>query len=201
MTIHSAKGLEFPYVYLVGMEENLFPSIQSLNSRTDLEEERRLFYVAITRAETMLTLSYAENRYRWGTPTMCEPSRFITEIPEALMDLPRKAPSPKESFLNESNWSATLPGLNLPPKKPVLPPKNFQKLTPAPSTPPAEVPSGPPSDVEDIVMGMEVAHERFGNGKVVGLEGMGPNKKATVFFPGVGQKQLLLRFARLRILS
>ena len=200
MSIHAAKGLEFPYVYVVGMEENLFPSIQSLNSRTDLEEERRLFYVAVTRAQKKLTLSFAENRYRWGTPTMCEPSRFISEIPEAFIDFPRKAPVVKTSFSKEYNWSANMPGVNLPPKKAVAP-KNFQKLTNVESPVKQDAPGGPPSEVEDIQTGMEVIHERFGKGKVVNLEGVGPNIKATVFFPAIGQKQLLLRFARLRIVS
>ncbi len=90
MTIHAAKGLEFPYVYVVGMEENLFPSIQSLNSRTDLEEERRLFYVAMTRAEKRLFVSYAENRYRWGNLTFCEPSSFLEEIGKEFIDLPKQ---------------------------------------------------------------------------------------------------------------
>ena len=200
MTVHSAKGLEFPYVYVVGMEENLFPSIQSLNSRSDLEEERRLFYVAVTRAEQKLTISFAENRYKWGTPTMCEPSRFISEIPEALIDFPRKNTPVKTSFSGTANWSANLAGVSLPPKKTTLS-KNFQKVT-HPVTPPTDCnPEGAPSEVEDIHTGMEVIHERFGKGKVVNLEGVGPNKKATVFFPQIGQKQLLLRFAKLRIVN
>ncbi len=91
MTIHAAKGLEFPFVYIVGVEENLFPSIQSLSSRADLEEERRLFYVAITRAEKKLTISYAENRYRWGNLIFCEPSRFIDEIDKQFIEFPQKA--------------------------------------------------------------------------------------------------------------
>jgi len=200
MSIHAAKGLEFPYVYVVGMEENLFPSIQSLNSRTDLEEERRLFYVAVTRAQQKLTLSFAENRYRWGTPTMCEPSRFISEIPEAFIDFPRKTPVAKTGFSKEYNWSASIPGVNLPLKKPVVP-KNFQKLTNADGDAERPAPEGPPSEVEEIRPGMDVIHERFGQGKVVSLEGVGPNKKATVFFPVIGQKQLLLRFAKLRIVN
>lgn len=201
MTVHSAKGLEFPYVYVVGMEENLFPSIQSLNSRADLEEERRLFYVAITRAEQKLTLSYAENRYKWGTPTMCEPSRFIAEIPERFIDFPKKPLPKKEAFSNQINWSSTLPGLDLP-KKPTTIPKNFQKITASPILPDKEVPTGgPPSEVDDIQNGMEVMHDRFGKGKIIGMEGVGPNKKAMVFFPGVGNKQLLLRFAKLRIVT
>jgi DNA helicase-2/ATP-dependent DNA helicase PcrA len=200
MSIHAAKGLEFPYVYVVGMEENLFPSIQSLNSRTDLEEERRLFYVAVTRAEQKLTLSYAENRYRWGTPTMCEPSRFISEIPEALIDFPRKISVAKPGFSKEINWSSSMPGVNMPMKKPVAP-KNFQKLSASENKPDQAIPEGPLAEVEDIQTGMEVIHERFGQGKVVNLEGAGPNKKATVFFPVIGQKQLLLRFAKLRIVQ
>ncbi len=200
MTVHSAKGLEFPYVYVVGMEENLFPSIQSLNSRTDLEEERRLFYVAVTRAQQKLTLSFAENRYRWGTPTMCEPSRFISEIPESFIDFPRKINPVKTSFSTSDNWSAALSGISLPPKKVTLP-KNFQKLTQTYSDANPATPDSPPSDVEEIQTGMEVIHERFGIGKVVNLEGVGPNKKATVFFPEIGQKQLLLRFAKLRIVK
>jgi DNA helicase-2/ATP-dependent DNA helicase PcrA len=182
------------------MEENLFPSIQSLNSRADLEEERRLFYVAITRAEQKLTLSYAENRYKWGTPTMCEPSRFISEIPERFIDFPKKATIKKDNFSNQLNWSATLPGLDLPPKKVTLP-KNFHKVEQSAQQSATEVPAGPPSEVEEIQNGMEVMHERFGKGKVINLEGVGPNKKATVFFPGVGNKQLLLRFAKLRIVG
>jgi len=200
MTVHSAKGLEFPYVYVVGMEENLFPSIQSLNSRTDLEEERRLFYVAVTRAQQKLTLSFAENRYRWGTPTMCEPSRFISEIPEAFIDFPRKINPVKTSFSTSDNWSAALSGISLPPKKVTLP-KNFQKLSQTYSDANPSTPDFPPSDIEEIQTGMEVIHERFGTGKVINLEGVGPNKKATVFFPEIGQKQLLLRFAKLRIVK
>ena len=199
MSIHAAKGLEFPYVYVVGMEENLFPSIQSLNSRTDLEEERRLFYVAVTRAREKLCLSYAENRYKWGQLTTAEPSRFISEIPEIFLDLPKKTVQKKNAFNDLDNWSSTLPGLNLPPKKPVIP-KNFVKTTLAP-TPSAPVASNnePPANIEEITTGMEVFHERFGKGKVVNLEGVGPNRKATVFFPAIGQKQLLLRFAKLRL--
>ncbi|MFH1159550.1 MAG: UvrD-helicase domain-containing protein [bacterium] len=193
MTVHSAKGLEFPYVYVVGLEENLFPSIQSLNSRSELEEERRLFYVAVTRAKQSLTLSYAENRYRWGNLTMCEPSRFISEIPQEHLDFPKKAPVSSKSFLSEDNFSTSLPGLKRQEK--ITPPlKNYQKVVKA------DIPDDSnPASLESIVAGIEVMHDRFGKGKVLSIEGNGPNKKATVFFPGVGQKHLLLRFARLRI--
>ncbi len=208
MTIHSAKGLEFPNVYLVGLEENLFPSIQSLNSRSDLEEERRLFYVAVTRAQTRLTISYAENRYRWGQLTTCEPSRFVSEIPAELMDAPKKTVQQKKGFAETENWSSTLPGFSLPAKKPSAKPYQstqttvYKAVVPSPGAPPTDTPpeiaSGPLADTDAIQTGMEVFHERFGKGKVVNIEGVGPNKKATVFFPVVGQKQLLLKFARLR---
>jgi DNA helicase II / ATP-dependent DNA helicase PcrA len=194
MTVHSAKGLEFPFVYVVGLEENLFPSIQSLSDRADLEEERRLFYVAITRAQKELTVSYAENRYKWGNLTICEPSRFLQEIPENYLDLPKKTSINSDTFLSGDNFSAMLPGLQLPKRK-ITPPPHFQKVA---KNPDAESP--PPSDTEAIQPGAEVQHERFGKGKVLSVDGNGPNKKATVFFQGVGQKQLLLRFAKLAII-
>jgi DNA helicase-2/ATP-dependent DNA helicase PcrA len=195
MTVHSAKGLEFPYVFVAGMEENLFPSIQSLNSRSDLEEERRLFYVAITRAMRQLTLSYAESRYRWGNLTLCEPSRFLEEIPEKCIDAPKKVSIHPGSFLSEENFSVSLPGIKRHKATQVKPPVRFKKVDG-----PDEKKDDTPDDIEAIATGMDVRHERFGNGKVIALEGSGPNKKATVFFPGIGQKQLLLRFARLKIL-
>ena len=195
MTIHSAKGLEFPYVMIVGLEENLFPSIQSLSSRADLEEERRLFYVAITRAQQKLTISYAENRYKWGNPTMCEPSRFISEIPEQFIEVTRKVSVRNDNFHSTENFSKTLTGLKADFKKPVNL-KNFHKL--------ASLPQGnslPNGEDEEIQSGMEVEHDRFGKGKVLNVEGDGPNKKATIFFAGIGQKQLLLRFARLKVVK
>ncbi len=193
MTIHTAKGLEFPYVFVVGLEENLFPSVQSMSSRADLEEERRLFYVAITRAQQKLTLSYAENRYRWGNLVSNEPSRFLQEIPEKHIDYPQKSIGRQPGFLTDDNFSGILAGKTPLKQKPVNL-KNFHKLNSVPSQP---VPAG--SSGVDIQAGMEVEHERFGKGKVISLEGVGPNTKATVFFPGIGQKQLLLRFARLKI--
>ena len=193
MTIHAAKGLEFPFVYVVGMEENLFPSVQSISSRSDIEEERRLFYVAITRAEQKLTLSYAENRYRWGNLTSNEPSRFLQEIPEKHIDAPQRPMGRQNTFMTEDNFSGILAGKEPAKPKPVNL-KNFHKLNHLSAGP---VP--PNSTVENIQVGMDVEHERFGKGKVISLEGIGPNTKATVFFQGVGQKQLLLRFAHLKI--
>jgi DNA helicase-2/ATP-dependent DNA helicase PcrA len=195
MTIHSAKGLEFPYINIVGLEENLFPSIQSLSSRADLEEERRLFYVAITRAQKKLTISYAENRYKWGNLTSCDPSRFITEIPEQFIDIPKKAIHRNDSFQSADNFSNSLAGLKSTIKSPVNL-KNFHKLSSIPSGN-----GGTPVNTEEIQNGMEVEHAQFGKGKVITLEGEGANRKATIFFPGIGQKQLLLRFAKLKIVK
>ena len=186
MTIHAAKGLEFPYVFVVGMEENLFPSMQSVNTRTDLEEERRLFYVAVTRARKKVTLSYAETRYRWGDLTVGEPSRFLEEVDEALLDIPKKASIGRDRDFRHSEKNVSSPRMQ------------FQKRNLKPvekNTQPFEA-----SDTSDLQAGMQVVHPKFGTGKVVAIEGTGPNKKATVFFPAVGQKKLLLRFAKLKVL-
>ena len=190
MTIHAAKGLEFSYIFVVGMEENLFPSIQSLQSRADLEEERRLFYVAITRAEKQLYLSHAENRYRWGNLTFCEPSRFVEEIDEKFIDQAKKA-----TILNKPlgfNKPKPKANINTPTN---LKNKNLKKVS---SIQTSQAPFDP-EIIEKLQNGMEVEHSRFGIGKVVNIEGEGSNKKATVFFNGVGQKQLLLKFAKLKI--
>jgi len=199
MTIHSAKGLEFKYVYVVGMEENLFPSQMALQSRAELEEERRLFYVAITRAETKLTLSYAVSRYKWGNLISCEPSRFIAEINPAFIDDQTSVTTKVNSFDRPRNRSDfgnrnskpdvvhTTPGANF---------KKVQKLTATTdvSTEPFEA-----DDATSIEVGMEVEHQKFGTGKVENIEGSFPEIKATVVFPGHGSKSLLLKYAKLRI--
>lgn len=201
MTIHSAKGLEFSHVYVVGLEENLFPSQMSLSSRTDLEEERRLFYVAITRAEKKLTLSYATSRYRWGTLTNCEPSRFIEEIAPQYLDLDFKVAqkSNNSSFFDDerSSWQQKDKESYSKPKPASVIPKTKSLLAKA------HVPSEgfAPSDTSNLQVGMEVEHERFGFGKVLQLEGNKPDLKATIFFKELGQKQLLLKFAKLRIVN
>lgn len=196
MTIHSAKGLEFPYVYITGMEENLFPSMQSLSSRSDLEEERRLFYVALTRARIRVTLTYADMRYRWGTLTPCEPSRFIDEIDTVYLDIPRKAPSAFEPSRSENGTLSGLPASLFQQKNL----KRLDKVSPASSTT-DNGGSFEPSDAADIQPGMEVDHQKFGRGKVLNVEGDASNRKATVFFNGIGQKQLLLKFAKLKIIK
>lgn len=214
MTIHSAKGLEFPFVYIVGMEENLFPSQLALNSREELEEERRLFYVAITRAEKACTLSYALTRYRWGNLTHCEPSRFIDEIDQKYVELP---PAPKENAFDD-DWD-TPKNLRAKPffgkKDNLFEEQTPKKKTPAshPEPPPVKrnlvkidektAPSNASSNIDNLglMVGHNVNHEKFGKGKVIQIEGVEPNRKATVFFPAVGQKQLLLKFAKLEILD
>ena len=202
MTIHNAKGLEYPYIYIAGLEENLFPGIQSLSTREDLEEERRLFYVALTRAETKLILSYAESRYRWGNITLSEPSRFIEEIDPNLIERTRKASfrgtTIKEDrgynpFSGRGAW--TFSG-----------DKRYEtKSTPRPqssqSTPKASDSDFIPVDAEEIEVGMRVLHQKFGQGTVVKVEGIGPNKKASVDFDEGGNKMLMLKFAKLSILK
>lgn len=199
MTIHSAKGLEFNEVFVVGLEENLFPSQLSLNSRTDLEEERRLFYVAITRAEKKLTLSYATSRYRWGNLTSCEPSRFLEEISEDFIETNVVKVAQQETW--ESSWAGKFKlsdtfvkpgGTKSNTSNPVIP----VKRPPTVSIPQSDFVA---DDTSDLQAGMEVEHQRFGTGKVLQVEGPVNEKKATIFFQGLGQKQLLLKFAKLKI--
>ena len=200
MTIHASKGLEFPYVHVVGLEENLFPSQRSLGSRSDLEEERRLFYVALTRAEKNIYISYATSRYQWGNLNNCEPSRFIDELDPQYLDLDfrpqqQKSSDTSSSFDNErSTWQQT---------DTFSKPKPQTRLKTTSILPKAHVPSSgfTPSDTKNLQVGMEVEHERFGFGKVVNMEGKNPDLKATIFFKELGQKQLLLKFAKLRILE
>jgi DNA helicase-2/ATP-dependent DNA helicase PcrA len=199
MTIHSAKGLEFPYVFVVGLEENLFPSIMSINSRTDLEEERRLFYVAVTRAEKAAILSYAENRYKWGNMTMSEPSRFISEIDEKYVDFPRKSVTTPPGF---NKFKVDDTGFHKP-KATTYNPENLKKIGDSrhQNNNNDETANFEGSPVEDIKVGMQVEHQRFGVGKITDVEGNGANRKATVFFAAIGSKQLLLKYAKLRIIK
>ncbi|MDR0970254.1 MAG: UvrD-helicase domain-containing protein [Lentimicrobiaceae bacterium] len=193
MTIHAAKGLEFPYVYVVGLEENLFPSIMSINTRAELEEERRLFYVAITRAETKLTLSYAESRYRYGNIMLCEPSRFLDEIDESLFEQTKKASFKGTSSQPIQSFSTTNT------HKPNFKPPHQAASKSATST--STDSEFEPSDPEAIMPGMTILHQKFGKGEVLSVEGIGANKKASVRFLAFGQKQLILKFAKLKIIS
>jgi DNA helicase II / ATP-dependent DNA helicase PcrA len=205
MTIHGAKGLEFKYVYVVGMEENLFPSQMMLQNRSDLEEERRLFYVAITRAELKLTLSYAEQRYNYGRLNFCEPSRFLNEIDTKFI---QEAKTTRVSFANfEKQSSFTPPSkassfrLQTPSTKST---SNVSKLAPKPSSPsvPTHVPSGDfaPSDTAGLEVGMKVEHPKFGFGTVKKMDINGTDRKATIHFDTQGEKTLLLSFAKLKII-
>ena len=194
MTVHAAKGLEFPYVFVVGLEENLFPSMMSGQSQEDLEEERRLFYVAITRAEKRLFLSFARSRFKWGQYNESDPSRFINEIDEKYIEK-HEAPSINKDFrphkifgkIKKEKASASVNKIY-----------QGRKLTNINRSKNINITE---SDLSKISNGMAVKHSRFGEGKVISISGEGSNKKATVFFNGIGQKQLLLKFAKLEIIA
>ena len=201
MTIHASKGLEFPYIYIIGLEENLFPSAMSMNTRSELEEERRLFYVALTRAEKRVSLSYAENRYKWGNLTSNRPSRFLKEIDPLFLDqatVSKTLSSGKSlrKFNKTKAFSDTKGYTKMSPTKSVS--KNMKAIS---SATPKSSSSFPPTDIQNIVVGITVEHQRFGKGKIINIEGNQSNKKATVFFPGIGQKNLLLKFAKLKIVK
>ena len=201
MTIHLSKGLEFPVVFIVGLEEDLFPSALSLSSRSELEEERRLFYVAMTRAEQKAVLTYTLSRYRWGKLVDAEPSRFIEEIDDQYLDhiIPKndyvfkpmidkgifEGFDPNEKF--QTTKINTSPSQNQMGKlRKIISSETYQKNT-------ASI------QIAELKVGMKVEHDRFGYGKVVSIEGKGSDKKALIDFSGVGQKHLLLRFAKLKI--
>jgi DNA helicase-2/ATP-dependent DNA helicase PcrA len=209
MTIHLAKGLEFPYVYIVGMEEDLFPSAMSMNTRSELEEERRLFYVALTRAEKKAFLTYTQSRYRWGKLVDAEPSRFIEEIDEKFLDFMIPQDDYKYKPLIDTDIFGEVDKSKFRQNKPVkgTPPpshkptdeqlRKLRKLRPA-TTPEASAPS---EEVIKLEAGNEVEHMRFGKGKVLSIEGVGQDKKAEIDFETGGIKKLLLKFAKLKMLS
>jgi len=211
MTIHLAKGLEFPYVFIVGMEEDLFPSAMSLNTRSELEEERRLFYVALTRAEHQAYLTYAQSRYRWGKLTDAEPSRFIEEIkdeyleyinPQADSGYRYKPAIDLDIFgdIDKSKLRLSKPLAGTPPKsygdEPVSS-ANIRKLKPVSGS----APSNANLFDSKLTVGNIVMHERFGKGQIVNLEGIGADRKAEIKFEVGGIKKLLLRFAKLDVIG
>ena len=177
MTLHLSKGLEFKHVFIVGLEEDLFPSALSYNTRSELEEERRLFYVGITRAKENLYLSYANSRYRWGKLIYCEESRFLNEIDKEYLKIIESTPS-KTTFEDSSinkiiyNSKSSLKRL----------PKTSESLS---------------SIKINVSEGDNVSHEKFGIGEIIKIEGSGNDSKATVNFKKFGLKNLLLRFAKL----
>ncbi|MCL1850180.1 MAG: UvrD-helicase domain-containing protein [Bacteroidetes bacterium] len=190
MTIHSAKGLEFDYVYVTGLEENLFPSSMSLGTRAELEEERRLFYVAITRARKKLVLTSAQTRYRFGSLQFCEESRFLREIPDIFIHKTQKASMGRNiciSDVNEATPSNFIP-INeaVQHKRQTYEKKPTQKI-------------GNEARAEQIYAGLRVYHDKFGYGRVTQTDGEGLDKKAIVDFDSVGNKTLLLKFAKLII--
>ncbi len=197
MTIHSSKGLEFEHVHLVGLEENLFPSQLSINSRTELEEERRLFYVAITRAEKSCIISYAATRFTWGNISTSEPSRFISEIDPIYLDFSRSNTSHERGKSLQSFRAGISSGLNKLPGQVTIP----NSTTPRNLKPISSLKGGSSGEAIDMKVGYNVEHELFGKGKVTKIEGAGSDKKATVFFPRVGNKTLLLKFAKLRVIE
>ena len=212
MTIHLAKGLEFPYVYIVGLEENLFPSAMSMNTRSEIEEERRLFYVALTRAERQVYLSYAQSRYRWGKLIDCEPSRFLEEIDEKFINhiSPKKETVHKNHFIDKDIFGVPdqqkirfkkpiqkkiekqLKKPLLQPKK-SIPAKNLKKV--------ADLGGSQNLFDTDLQQGNVVEHAKFGRGEVLSVEGAGNSKKAEIQFATGDTKKLLLQFAKLKIIG
>ena len=177
MTLHLSKGLEFKHVFIVGLEEDLFPSALSYNTRSELEEERRLFYVGITRAKENLYLSYANSRYRWGKLIYCEESRFLNEIDKDFVDV-----------INQIEFGSISNDIS---KKKILfkPKGNLRKLS-------SSIPENSSTKIS-FSEGDKVSHEKFGNGIIVKIEGLNNDTRATVKFSKFGEKNLLLRFAKL----
>ena len=202
MTLHSSKGLEFPVVFVSGLEEGLFPLARMAQDRKDLEEERRLFYVGVTRAETRLFLSYARSRYRFGEQQSSIRSRFLDEFDDGLVRteaggefrgradrFTRRSTGFSYDDVDPHYYRRNLRGDDHRTRRPVAPAAEGRRIV------------YDEGEGGEIVPGATVEHEVFGEGKVLALEGSGHQAKATVFFPEVGQKKLVLRFARLRVVD
>lgn len=213
MTIHLAKGLEFPHVFVVGLEEDLFPSAMSMNTRSELEEERRLFYVALTRAEHQAYLTYAQSRYRWGKLVDSEPSRFIEEIDDQYLEYLNPVDSGYRykpvmdidvfGDIDKSKLRLAKPKMGTPPSPlnaegGINSSATVRKLKPMSSN----SNSGSANLFDsNLAPGNIVMHERFGKGQIVNIEGIGADKKAEIRFDVGGLKKLLLRFAKLEIIG
>jgi DNA helicase-2/ATP-dependent DNA helicase PcrA len=225
MTIHAAKGLEFSCVFAAGLEESLFPNAMSINSREELEEERRLFYVVITRAKQRLWITYANNRYRFGQLVQNEPSRFINEIPDEYLDR-SFAGGGSRNQQGGSNWSrgsafdrmkgrgnesgesgtATRQSGSYYNNTSTGKEKQTPAYLPPKGLPPKvkeHVPTADflPSDTSNLQQGQKVEHQKFGFGEVVKMEGAAHNPIATVKFEHNGEKKIMLNYAKLRIIS
>ena len=220
MTIHLAKGLEFPTVFVVGLEEDLFPSAMSMNTRSELEEERRLFYVALTRAEKQAYLTYALSRYRWGKLIDSEPSRFIEEIDEQYLDIVTPIEERRFNPMLDADIFGDTPSVTgkradpnkirfKPAKQAVLKknsathkePQKFQVTTPKKLKPVAKANGNTNLFDSKLVVGNIVKHIRFGTGEVMKIEGAGADIKAEINFQHGGVKKLLLRFAKLEVIG
>ena len=205
MTIHASKGLEFPYVYIVGLEENLFPSQMTLMDKSDLEEERRLFYVAVTRAEKQAFLSYAERRFRYGNHVMCEPSRFIDEIDSQFLEFMDVQEKPKDKRLfdfqaaEKSFQKNTERGSQVDLLKPKQATPVLKKNLVAANQLQTKAAPIDADAIRSIQEGSIVEHDKFGKGQVLSVEGDFPNIKASINFDVGGQKQLLLKYAKLKL--
>ena len=220
MTVHSAKGLEFRNVFVVGMEENLFPSGMAGDSPRAMEEERRLFYVAITRAEEHCFLSFAKTRFRYGKMEFGSPSRFLRDIDTRFLQLPQEAAlgrsidegagrfrrEMEEGYSRRSSFerfsarpSADRPERERPKAQIIAPtvPRNLKKVSGTMLSPSSASGAG----VAGVQPGQTIEHERFGLGEVIRVEGTGDNAKATIHFRNAGDKQLLLRFARFKVIE
>jgi DNA helicase-2/ATP-dependent DNA helicase PcrA len=206
MTVHLSKGLEFPIVYIVGLEEDLFPSALSLNTRSELEEERRLFYVALTRAKEKAVITYTLSRYRWGKLVDAEPSRFIEEMDKKCLDFT----IPTSDYVFKPILDKGIFGGFGSPKTKNIPSKAESKVNTMPSqkqlgklrkikSNEMAITASTDKEITDLEEGMNVEHSRFGNGKVLTIEGKGNDKKALIEFESNGKKNLLLRFAKLKI--
>lgn len=189
MSVHAAKGLEFKSIFVVGLEEKLFPSFMSMDTPEGMDEERRLFYVAITRAEQFLTLSYAESRFQYGNMRFNPPSRFLDEVPQPSLNIPPQARSSEPSFSNVGPSTASVKG-------------NFKKTNTSNLPLMVDPATFKPSPSSEIQTGMKVLHLKFGEGKVLSIDGAATNRVATIFFKEIDdpQKRIMLKFAKLQIL-
>ncbi|ODT95000.1 MAG: ATP-dependent DNA helicase, partial [Sphingobacteriales bacterium SCN 48-20] len=216
MTIHAAKGLEFSCVFAAGLEESLFPNAMSINSREELEEERRLFYVVITRAKERLWISYANQRYKFGSLIQNEPSRFIEELPDEFVDRSFAGGGSRNSGFSTSAFDRMNGGgwgksSSAQAEKQYGPPPSRKKDTPPPYLGPKPVvqkvvehkPSEDfvPTDTSNLQVGQRVEHQKFGFGEVVKMEGASHNPIATVKFEHNGEKKIMLNYAKLRVLE
>ena len=204
-TIHNAKGHEFACVYVVGLEEKLFPSEMASRTTAEIEEERRLFYVAVTRAEKKLHLSYAASRQRFGTVIACEPSRFLSEInpynleirggKASMTTMPSYKSNNNSNTNNENHDPSNAIRANIKSAQQLNQNKNTQQNIVTTNIP------FKPSDNNQLLEGMTVMHRRFGKGKITQLDGRGDGRMAIIVFEVMGEKRIMLKFAELMIVE